>query len=282
VSLTSIVFSKNRPAQLDLLLRSMKRNAPAFVRTPPTVICKVTDEYNKGYDILEEEHRDVWYWREATGWRTFRDTVQRRLEMVPEGDQVAFFVDDDVVYRPLPVANPGSWLDLFPDTLCFSLRLGLNTTGCYPMRAEQGTPLALVDGQYVRWDWRDESAKYDWAYPASLDGGIFRRDDLLRMLDGEPFTNPNELEDALVHGCRATVYPMEMASFERSVLVGIPVNVVNATHPNRHGESFRADPHELNEQYLAGGRLALAPIMDERVPKNAAHVEMLLSMEYPA
>lgn len=277
MSLTSIIFSKDRPAQLDLLLRSMKANAPGLIRTPPTVIAKVADDYSKGYAILEEEHRKVWYWREQHG-KSFKDVLSHRLDMLAEGDHVAFFVDDDVIYRSLPVANPAAFLDLFPATLCFSLRLGLQTEYCYSLRSPQELAEYQRVGAFVHWDWRDDGT-LDYSYPSSLDGHIFRRDDLLTMLDGADFSNPNQLEERLVEGCRrfADTAP-RMAAFSLSCLVGCPANSVSTTHgSNRHGETYPAAPADLNALYLSGKRLALESI--DSVLVDAAHREFELRWE---
>lgn len=276
MSLTSIIFSKDRPAQLDLLLRSMKQNAPAFAENC-RVILRDGEEYAASYAICEREHREVIFDRERPE-AGFQWLVGHWLRVLA-GAKVAFFVDDDVIYRPLPVAHPAAFLDLFPATLCFSLRLGRNTTECYPLRCSQEQPLSSVLGyDFIAWDWRDTTTQHDFAYPASLDGHIFRRDWLLEMLRDEPFTNPNQLEEALVAACRATVWPNMVASFAESVLVGIPANSVSSTHgSNRSGEKNPRTVEYLNEGYLAGRRLSLDSVMTATI--EAAHVEVPLLWE---
>lgn len=282
MSVTTIVFSRDRPAQLDLLLRSMKANAPAFFKYRPWVVARVDDEYYRGYHLLWDDWPDVRLTVENPD-QDFR-TIVGKLLREAASDKVAFFVDDDVIYRPLPVPHPSKWLDLFPDTLCFSLRLGLNTDECYSMGGvDQGLPLAKTLGHFLSWDWRDPQSRLDWAYPGSLDGHIWRRDDLLRLLDGEPFTNPNQLEEVLMHGCRQTIYPSRIASFKESVLVGIPANSVSETHgSNRHGNLAGLGVQALNEGYLAGGRLEVALGTAERdLPVVAAHAELPLVWGMP-
>lgn len=291
MSVTSIIFSKNRPAQLDLLLRSMKVNAPAFLAQRLVVIVKATNEdYEKGYRLcwaenlkpLRGANNTLYFLWEGqsreifdgvdSGPVNFHDAAASVIENAPT-DKIAFFVDDDVIYRPLPVPNPAAWLDLFPETLAFSLRLGLQTEYCYPLRSPQELSEYQRVGEFIHWNWRD--AELDFGYPGSLDGHIFRRDDLLTMLDGAQFSNPNQLEEALMRGCQARAGDQShLAAFTESVLVGVPANIVNDTHPNRHAQNPTEEPSALNAMYLAGHRLALDTVVPSLV--NAAHVEFPL------
>lgn len=281
MSLTSIIFSRDRPAQLDLLLRSMEAHAPAFLTSVYVVTAASDLSFGEGYNILQHE-RDVSLIHETVS-EPFRDIVMNLLAR-GRSTKVAFFVDDDVIYRPLPIAHPSKWLDLFPGVASFSLRLGTNTTECYPLRARQGTPPLRFIGDFVAWEWNLHTAAHDWAYPGSLDGHIYRRDDLLRWLDGAEFSNPNQLEEALMRGIRredSELSPLTaMAAFVSSCVVGIPANSVSETHgSNRHGELFAVDPAALNELYLAGRRLSLPVIEGLGQQVNAAHVEMPLLWE---
>lgn len=275
MSVTSIAFSRDRPAQLDLLLRSLKQNAPAFYDRALVVYRPTTVGFAEGYLTCEEEHPSVLFFEELHHTESFGGQVLVHLSNA--GTKVAFFVDDDVIYRPLPIAHPSKWLDLFPETLAFSLRLGRNTWRCYPMGdAPQADPDRISLGRFDVWNWR--GADHDYGYPGSLDGGIFRRDDLLAMLDGAEFSNPNQLEEALVRGClKAWPERPHLAAFTESVLVGIPLNRVNDTHPNRVGvETDFSSPTSLNALYLAGGRLELDSIVATQI--DAAHVEVPLRM----
>ena len=65
------------------------------------------------------------------------------------------------------------------------------------------------------------------------------------------FINPNTLEGNLQ--IFADDYPKEiMFAYKQSVLVGVPNNIVNTTHPNRKGEMFGISVEDLNEKYLKG------------------------------
>ncbi len=274
-----LVFSRDRPAQLDLLLRSLEVNGDG-VFGRPTVLAKWSDVpfYRGYYNECDFDHSfDL-----VPEW-DFEQQVRGFLTKA--SDVCVFLCDDNVLYRALgsfvderelPV-DPVAMLHADEDLLCFSLRLGANTVTCYPLDREHEELLANEwDGTLV-WDWR--SASGDYAYPASLDGHFFRTADVVAALEGRSFTNPSQMEDALVAGFRNS-RRYSMASYPLSALLGNPLNRVSATHTgNRVAEIPGCSPAEMNERYLAGERLSLAMVDPERV--DAAHCEFAPVWELP-
>ncbi len=190
-------------------------------------------------------------------------------------EHVAFLMDDCVFYRPVE-GDPAEVLE-DEDVLCFSPRLGLNAASCYSLRCLQARPEFLynADGELI-WDWTS-GAECDWAYPASLDGHIWRRDDLLPLLrDIHDFRTPNTVEAALAERVRSVERPL-MAAHWQSSLVGVPANRVGSTHGgNRAAEMYPYGPFELNNAYLAGKRIRLDSVVSRLV--NAAHAEFPLRL----
>ncbi len=187
---------------------------------------------------------------------------------------LAKFDVNDVCYRPVDTLEPPAevLLEDNPDILCVSLRLGLNTEDCYPLRRAQETPLFEEDGDALLWRWATADA--DWSYPGSLDAHVWRLDDLQGLLAESPFVNPNSLEDALVDGCRRADAPL-IACYRESRVVGLPVNRVSESHlGNRWGESHCEPERLLNAEYLDGKRLGFDTILPDAV--TAAHCEFPL------
>ena len=277
--ISAIIFSRDRPAQLDLLLASLDRNAPS-VFSPVTVIFHASDyDYAHGYVTCRREHPGVRFVEE----NEFRQDFFHVLDLV-DTPLVTTFCDDDVLYRPMPAFSiRGSTVRLCEaeDVLCFSLRLGFNTGNCYPLRRMQGLPAFVsrydVYGQLLAWPWRNGDG--DYSYAGSLDGHVWRIDDLRALIGDRPFTNPNELEDALVQGCTLAPFAT-MACYPQSVLVGIPANRVNETHlGNRYGEEHFESERSLNSRYLEGKRLDLDAIRADKV--TGAHTELELKWRTP-
>jgi hypothetical protein len=271
--ISPLVFSRDRPAQLDLLLRSLETNAAGLVWSP-IVLYRATDSrYARGYELCFTQHRETRFVPEREG--QFEQQVRRLLHTVGALGFVMCLCDDDVVYQSVATLgrDPVEVLETRPDVLCFSLRLGLNTQVCYPLaRRHADLALAPLGKGTQTWDWT-QATEGDFSYPASLDGNIFRTGDLLQALQGETWHNPNSLEDALVRGLR-TLNPRRpfMASHFMSSLVGIPLNRTTQTHQtNRVADIAGASLEEMNERYLGGERLA--PGMVEAALVDAAHCE---------
>ena len=112
------------------------------------------------------------------------------------------------------------------DVITFSLRLGRNTSICYPLKGrDQRVPHFIDMDDHLIWGWATGDG--DFGYPGSLDGHIFRKTDLLPMLRASRQWNPNTLEDVLTQGVYA-LSKSSMACFPQSVLVGIPANSLSS------------------------------------------------------
>lgn len=242
----AVIFSRDRACQLDLLLRSLDQNAPEAFETH--VIWRASSgSYTDGYGRCMAEHPRTRFQREDGL------VYQTRWLIGKSEGHVAFFTDDDVLFRPLPAGALHEHALNREDVLAFSLRLGENTTFCYPHARRQKVPRVRWNGDLWLWNWQE--ADQDFAYPCSLDGHIFRRGDLLGMIDGQHFSSPNFLEDVLVTAAEDLKRPL-MASYPESKLVGIPANKVSETHVgNRAGEQHPMSAADLNRRYLAGERI---------------------------
>lgn len=265
----TIVFSKNRPAQLDLLLRSIqKRAASLFFNT--TVIYKADPAFQETYETCGKEHA----WAHFIAQNDFQEQV---FSLLDHGNEqfTAFLCDDDLIVRPfLDLPHPGRILRSNGNVFCFSLRLGFNTTNCYPLRKTQKLPtirMAINDALF--WEWKQ--AEGDFGYPGSLDGHVFHRNWLRLLLAEVEFANPNELEDALSANSMKLSRPFPlMACYANSLITGNPVNLVNNTHQNRYGETNFLSIEELNKRYSQGERLKLEQLEQEQI--TGAHTELQL------
>lgn len=251
--ITAVVFSRDRPMQLDLLLTSLEENAPNIFDV--NVLWYSREEsFQQGYAICAREHPKARFMLE--------DGLTYQVRSLLRGSKLmTFFTDDDVLYREF------CDLELREDEICFSLRLGLNTTICYPHDRMQKVP--KQNGRRLRWDWK--TADGDFGYPMSLDGHIFQAPDLLPILGH--FMTPNWLEVMLMKSAPGISKPW-MACPLQSCLVGIPANRVNIDMPNRNGDSYPYSVQELNERYLNGERINLNALNFSNI--RGAHQEMEL------
>jgi hypothetical protein len=220
----AIIFSKDRAMQLDGLLRSIQQFAPAL--WPPTVLYRSSaEDFAWGYAALrmEFDYRDV-RWVQRIGAPTLKDWLMA-ASVNAKAPLTCLLVDDDLFYRPLSdfAVDPGT---------AYAPRLGLNCTWCF----NEGRPQSEGTG--------------DFTCHTSIDGHIYRTDEIMPRIASIEFTIPSQMENKLGH----INPPFRLKYADHSCLVGIPHNRVQQMYgyPNGGGTV-----QELNERFLAGERIDL-------------------------
>lgn len=238
--LTCIVFSRDRAMQLDAFLASVRRCVPTLF-DEIIVLFKATGERHAvAYEQLMAEHGEPTWLAETS----FREDL---LALRGAQELLVFHTDDDVFFAAAQA------VELREDEVCFSLRLGLNTTYCYPLDVTERLEGAAIGTNRVSWEWRSQGPGA-YSYPLALNGHVFRADEAHMWLESVDYSTPNELESAL-QSLNGQLRP-RMASFAHSIVVSIPANIVNETFANRHGRGNDVD--ELNARFLSGERLDTA------------------------
>ena len=201
--ITSLIFSKNRPLQLDLTIKSIKQNFPDCSEI--IVLHNNDAEFSEAHDTLRNEHYDI--------LRIGQNITERQHDGVTGQDlcKGIFLADNDMI----------AWS---------------KTMHCY--------------GSY-------------WSYDLSVDGHIFRKSDILSMMDELQLlqsrydwgNTPNVLESQLQR-----FWPLRgnhMISPTHSVVVNSPNNRVQDSHKNRSGNVFNYDSKYLLDKYIDGNRISL-------------------------
>lgn len=245
-----VVFSRDRAAQLDLLIRSLD----TFLVPEPTRVIWVAsnDFYRAAYAEVTIDPE-----QEPDG---FNQALHAALSA---SETVTFLCDDDVVYRPCTIDPAVRLAD--PKVLTFSLRLG---------RGNKQQPLPAG---FPRWQWWP-LPRHDFGYPASVDGHTFRTDDVLAVLGNTAVSDPTWLETVLARRIAniAGDRPL-MESPTEQVLVGVPVNRTSPSSGVAHGEHHPQPLADLNERFLAGERISLDALDLSGV--DACHHEVAYTWE---
>lgn len=245
-----LLFSRDRPFQLDGTLRSLARNVPAGSLDRIDVIYRATSPlYAALYRQLRREHPEVRVVEE----HDFRTDV---LTSLSHAADVLFLVDDAVVVRAFDPRAAVASLRGRPDAIGFSLRLGRNTTYCYPADRSQSLPTfrAAADG-VLAFDWPGQAD--DFGYPLEVSSSIFRGDIIKPLLGSLGFKDPNSLEAGMANaaGRLASELPT-LLCLETSVAFCIPSNVVQTSQrPNRAGGRPQESPLALARDFDRGARL---------------------------
>jgi hypothetical protein len=226
--------------QLEGFLRSADRFAGDAFNEISVLYQTTSARHSEAYRILANEYGDVTWVRE----QSFRDDLILCVDR--DFPYTVFHTDDDVFYRSF--ARP----TLLADEVTFSLRLGLNITYCYPLDRKEQLIAPSVTDDRLRWLLGDQ-VDGSFNYPLSVNGHVFRTEDVRRWIRWLRFESPNELEAGLQR-VGFEDRPM-MAAYVASSVVSIPANIVNDVYFNRSEWTFGIE--ELNERFLLGQRVDL-------------------------
>ncbi len=259
--INAIIFSFDRAMQLHLLLESINKNAKGIFNINVLYRCS-NEEFKKSYDLLKSRFSEI-NWVEETNFK------EQTLKMMETNLELTCFgVDDDVFFREL---NEGDIIECMKneDTICFTPRQGLNTNVCYSMSCEN---IILPDKEDEKFIWWDRTKRYaDAGYGLSLDFHIFRTKEIKKMVKNTIFSNPNTLEGGLQ--MFDDNFPKDtLVAYKQSVLVGVPINIVQNVCPNRKGEQYGISTKELNDKYLNNEIIDYKRIDFSDI--NSAHCEL--------
>lgn len=229
---TIIVFSKDRPMQLHAYLESLIRASGCQQRQIYVLYREVSPIC---YDKVKTYFPDV-------HWVPEDDFDSQLRKVAAEADEHIMFGCDDVVFiNEFDLQMMERYLDEHEDILAFSLRLGQNI---------KPLPKGLQrDGAIFSWSWEDNTSHY--GYPWELDCTLYRKSDVLGMLQKlEKVQSPNYLEAIPEENPREYIAVKRMAAYyERSSAIVITVNRVQDTHPNGVDDSGATDVLSLFIQY---------------------------------
>ena len=240
--LTTLIFSKNRACQLELLLRSL-----AF---SPTVLYTHTPKFRLGYQKLIKMYPKVRFIKQTN----FKSQLTK---IVKNSDYLLFLTDDDVLTAPFKQNCP-EFKEFKKNKEVLSLSLGLSSR---------------VAGK--KWEWQKYRGNYRlrmWGYPMSVDSCIFRKEDILPPILANKMSNPNYLETVLNQNIPNRKLMMCLTS---PIIINNSVNQVQHDFP---AHTLGVSPEELEERFLKGERLSLEDIKEKA--QNARSYRMKEAYKY--
>ena len=270
---TSIVFSKDRPLQLDLCLKSINQNL--FANNKIVVLYVTSEGYDTSYAQLINEHPEVEFFKQS--YSIFEDI---EIILNDSSEYVMFFTDDDIVYRKCELTEDDINSAFSNDACCVSLRLGINTTmrdyGDGVLRRDNIPEQIMRISNILVWNRTSIPVGGYWAYPLSVDGHIFQKQQMLTFCQelshlSNYYENiqipreakawqqtPNEFESRLQRFF-FDISPI-MASPQYSCVVNSPNNRVQDTVANRSGDVYNYTALDLKDEFDEGRRIILSDI----------------------
>ena len=258
------VFSKNRAAQLELFIRSFKKYVVNSENYAIKVIYQFTDnQYELGYQkLFDMGHSNIIYVKETK----FKQNVIDSIDL--NNQYTVFFVDDNVVKSQFDFYD--KQMDIFNndnEILCRSLRLHTKLTVCYPEGKRNIIPPKFLNDNVFYW----KGEQGDYGYPMSLDGHIFRTEQIYPYIIKPYYVNPNTMEGAWAS--RPMNLP-KMICYDKSIIINNPCNKVQTVNGNICGNVSTID---LNNKFLEGKIIGLSNI--NGIENTSCHQEIEIIYE---
>lgn len=247
--ITCLIFSKDRPIQLDACLNSFLRNCSSNEKINLEVIYKCSNErFESQYKSLISEYYNIKFIKETY----FKNDV---LEQIRSSDFVAFVVDDTIFVDKFSFDDVINALENHNDTIGFSLRLGINIVYSYPLDKYQKLPdFEQLSQDIIKFHWLNAEA--DFGYPLELSSSIYRTKDILNLIGNLSFVNPNTFESELNN--KKTIFAKTkpfLLCFKKSVAFSIPANLVQTAWRNRSSEKEDYSTEKLLQLFENGYRI---------------------------
>lgn len=278
--ITSIIFSKDRPLQLDLCLNGIKKNFKDSSQN--IVIHKNSEQFDKSHQALQKEHQDVEFWQQSGS--LFKDVLHAIAGA--KNNFICFFTDDDIFYREFSCNDYGFLND--EHLSCLSLRMGLNISE----RSHEGQTASDVCNKawktqngMVAWPKTFHGYGSYWSYDLSVDGHVYRKSSILDMIDELCFiqprynwgNTPNVLESAIQRFW--AIGPNFMIAPPHSVVVNSPNNRVQKTHENKSGEVHDYSSEFLLDKYESGSRIDLESLDFSEIKCPHTEIDILKGLK---
>lgn len=261
-----IIFSSDRPLQLDALLQSIEKNV---INYGDIIIIyrSSSPEFNKAYQQCFAEHAQlpiVLKKQGSIGLTPAQDFKYLLLNSLKKSssDYIAFSADDIIIKDSFDMSDCVYYLKK-TNAYAFYLRLGENINQHFLERTFYTLPrYELIDEKIMKWKFSDGVS--NWADPNNLDLTMYNKTHVLAEMMKIHFTSPHTLEGPwAAQERRNGVLDKYGICYRHSKTVCIPYNSVqDGGTPNYHmGKGFST--HDFLKFYNEGRRIdidAYAPI----------------------
>lgn len=259
--LSILIFSKDRPMQLEALLQSVRKSIGGEFQL---VVQWSTSsaEFEHAYDQLLKANKDLIY--KSVKEVDFKKDLIGILETA-KFSRLMFLVDDILFTNPFDV----SWLEgLDLKKVVPSVRLwsGINYTQPSDVSSPPPVLQPYLKGPWQKFSWVKSNGY--WAMPLAVDGNIFDKKEILFLLKRSQFKAPNTLEKALGPYRFLFKYRQGLC-LDRPVILNFALNRVNIENSDfACGEEYSSEI--LFELWNKGKKIDLNAM--QKIRSNSCHI----------
>lgn len=255
----SIVYSKDRAMQLDLLLHSYDKyfkNKGAMV----VIFNYSNEEFKKGYTKITEKWGDQYNLLlldenaptvSGVKW-TFKQLLIYSLTYL-QANKLPYFLglcDDDVFIKECDISDEMLYELESEEVNAISLKSGLNITHHYPNIVVPQPQNFIQTEPYLKWNWKTQPRPTDWGYPTCINSYVYNIDYYLSLLQKIEFNHPTVLE-ATCNTIRPFFRPI-MVGMTQTCVLNIPCNRLQTVNDTPFGTEYAFTTKELNDKWLEG------------------------------
>lgn len=271
IKLDCIIFSKDRPSQLNLLMRSMKDKFKNIGEV--FVIYKASNDFfKKGY--MEALYNRYYFDINVFPENNFKEQVIDIISNRMVSDCFLGLCDDDVFIKDIDTSDIQN-LALSEDINAISIKGGLNIIGNYP-NIKTDFPSFITTDKHLQWDWRLCRPDIDWGYPTCVNSYIWDRKYYLNLISLFDFIHPPTMEA----GLNLNRYHLRkyMVSVKETCLLNIPANRIQTLSPNAF-DSKGISIEDLNNKFLNGEIISTVNIYNKKVCMANENVEFIFEKQ---
>ncbi|MBN1984385.1 MAG: hypothetical protein JW795_22865, partial [Chitinivibrionales bacterium] len=212
------IFSKDRPLQLNGLLHSIRKHVTDLTEISITILQKASSpQFSEAYKKAVEDVQINCTIIPETNF--FYDLLQ--IVSTMQSSYCMFLVDDIIFIRSVDFKR--LLTSISNTSSVVSLRLAPHIEFSYMLnRAIAKPPFSPFNDELLSWNWCEGDT--DWGYPLSLDGHIFRRNEIGTILKYILFKAPNSLENSLQF-YNSIFWTRKGICYNKARLINIPANL---------------------------------------------------------
>ena len=245
-----LIYSKDRALQLDLLLRSIKKN---FKNANKVVVLHKWSNndfeaaYNKLFTnalVYKKYELDIIPLYETN----FKEDLKDILTHLSTPNFLGL-CDDDVFIKKCDISEALHELEN-EQVNAISLKSGYNITHHYPNIVVPFPQNFIQVLPFLKWNWKTQPRPTDWGYPTCINSYIYNVKYYLSLLEKIEVNHPTVLE-AQCNTIREFFRPI-MIGVRETCLLNIPCNRLQTVNDTPYGTEYAFTTEELNQKYLDG------------------------------
>ena len=265
----SIIFSYNRPLQLDGLLQSLVNKLDSNIKL--YVLYKANKSrmdlsYKKLINSFRDRNQIIFIKEE----KSFKYSINKLLNTIDTkakvNNQILFFVDDQLVYKPI---NLGKINKLLKNSFLTTFRFGSNTKYSFNLNKKQNIKNYNYKFENNIFQWSPTFKRDDLSYLFSFDASTIPYDLFKLFAKKLIYKGPNSLESAMnYNNYLYKLLNLKISSLESQSAVNLVISIAQKETINRG--NFKDLDYLLNI-YENDWRLKLDANIISRI--NGPHID---------